>query len=424
MSTGKYQEFAPAVREGAPKHSEDAAPFDAGHTQHVAHTSSKQSKQSASHSCTVLSDAEHAPLISVIIPVCNVEKFLTQCISSILNQSYKNLEVIAINDGSTDGSLSVLESLAALDTRLRIINKENEGYGATCNRGLSEARGKWISIIEPDDFIGFQMYARMIQFAESFSQPIDIVKTSFWRVQYWNDPFKEVIYKTPDFQGLKTSKKPVTIARIPRLLEGHPSIWTCLYSKAFLNRENIRFPEYPGASWADNPFMMETLLKAHALVYLNEAFYYYRCDLPESTRFHDSPEKVMLPFERWQEMQEIIEKNHVIDKRILKAHINRGFRYLQGAIYDDGWKNPLVQNGMRKMFEHMNPSLVLHDSALSNKQKRLFFTETGAPHKYHPTPALAYRARLLRRSWEYFRRKGLGALRDKISRYQEQRRYQ
>ena len=366
---------------------------------------------------------EKTPLISVIVPVCNVEKYLTQCISSILSQSYKNLEVLAINDGSTDQSLAVLERLAALDSRVRVIDKPNEGYGATCNRGLNEARGKWISIIEPDDFIGFQMFAHMVKFAESFSAPIDIVKTSFWRVQYWNDPFKEFVYKTPDFQGIKTTKKPVTVGLIPRLLEGHPSIWTCLYAKVFLDNENIRFPEYPGASWADNPFMMETLLKARALLYLDEAFYYYRCDLPESTRFHDTPEKVMLPFERWQEMQEIIERNHVKDKRILKAHINRGFRYLQGAIFDDGWKNPLVQNGMRKMFARMDPALVIRDSALSNKQKRLFFTETDAPQKYHPTLALAYRARLLKRSWEYFRRKGLGALKDKVGRYQAQRRY-
>ena len=92
-------------------------------------------------------------LVSIIVPVFNAEPYLAQCLDSILAQTHRELEVICLNDGSTDGSLAIMQAYAARDERIRVIDKQNQGYGATCNRGLEEARGAWISIVEPDDLL-------------------------------------------------------------------------------------------------------------------------------------------------------------------------------------------------------------------------------------------------------------------------------
>ena len=104
-------------------------------------------------------------LISVIVPIYNAQPYLEQCLNSIVGQTYKNLEIILLNDGSTDDSLATIHSFAGNDARIKVVDKQNQGYGATCNRGIAEATGAWISIVEPDDWIEPDMYADMLAFA-------------------------------------------------------------------------------------------------------------------------------------------------------------------------------------------------------------------------------------------------------------------
>ena len=124
-------------------------------------------------------------LVSVIVPIYNAGPFLEQCLDSIVGQTHKDLEILLLNDGSTDDSLATMQRYAAQDGRIKVIDKQNQGYGATCNRGLKEATGTWISIVEPDDWIEPGMYADMLAFAEKFTEqgtPLDIAKTPYWRI--------------------------------------------------------------------------------------------------------------------------------------------------------------------------------------------------------------------------------------------------
>ena len=113
-------------------------------------------------------------LVSIIVPIYNVERYLDQCLDSIEAQTYKNLEIICINDGSTDNSLCIIEKHAAADPRYRVIDKENGGYGVGCNLGISEATGTWISIVEPDDWLDPHMYEDMLAFAGTFEERLDV----------------------------------------------------------------------------------------------------------------------------------------------------------------------------------------------------------------------------------------------------------
>lgn len=101
---------------------------------------------------------EQQPLLSVIVPVYNAGQYLSQCLDSIIGQTYKNLEIILVNDGSTDGSGAICDEYAHRDGRIRVIHKANGGQGMARNRGLSVATGDYVSFIDSDDWIDLSMY--------------------------------------------------------------------------------------------------------------------------------------------------------------------------------------------------------------------------------------------------------------------------
>ncbi len=330
---------------------------------------------------TVITD-EDAPvndphaLISVVMPIYNVSEYLDQALQSVRNQRYKKLEIICVNDGSTDNSLEIIKKHAAKDARIKIIDKQNEGYGASCNRGISEASGEWIAIVEPDDWIDENMYGDMLMFASSFMTKIDIVKTPYWRVTY-PDTSKQVVYKCPFNMRVNQSKRPFKIADEPELLRHHPCIWSALYRKSFLDEKKIRMRPIPGAGWADNPFMVETYCQADAIVYLDRAFYHYREETPDEIAMF-SAKNWRVPFERWNDMQDVLERLGVSDERILLAHIKRGFTYAGGVLEQNSLEgNPELANLLRQMFERMSPDLVEQEREISPNQKRLYARVMG-----------------------------------------------
>jgi glycosyltransferase involved in cell wall biosynthesis len=121
--------------------------------------------------------------VSVVVPTYNVERYLDQCLTSIQMQPFANVEVICVNDGSTDGSLGIMQEHAARDPRVRVIDKPNAGYGAACNAGIDGATGDYVAIVEPDDYLTGNMFGDLLDFADSLDGgPVDIVKSSYWRI--------------------------------------------------------------------------------------------------------------------------------------------------------------------------------------------------------------------------------------------------
>lgn len=332
-------------------------------------------------------------LVSVIIPVCNVEKYLAQCLESVCSQTHCELEVICLNDGSKDSSLAILREFEARDSRVIVVDKPNEGYGATCNRGLEMAHGAWVSVVEPDDWVDPAMYDRMLERAAMVDGSVDIVKCPWIDVKEWDNPATQ--YEAPCVISgrLKTSERPFVLADAPILVEQHPAVWSAIYRRRFLYERRIRFVPYPGAGWADNPFLVETLCQAKSIMYLDEAFYHYRYDLPGATYNHKKDAAVALPFDRWCDMTDILERLHVTDRGILEAHYMRGFNYIHGGIVDDGWENPIVQDGTRRVFSRMDTDIVLGHPKLSPKRKRFYLEQMGITGRRVPVwPRVKYLA--------------------------------
>ncbi|WP_303865508.1 glycosyltransferase [Senegalimassilia anaerobia] len=327
-------------------------------------------------------------LVSIIVPIYNAGPYLEQCLDSIVGQTHKDLEIILLNDGSTDDSLATMRRYAENDGRIKMIDKQNQGYGATCNRGLAEATGTWISIVEPDDWIEPGMYADMLAFAAKFADegtPLDIVKTPYWRI--WLPDTKQQRKLNCSYKDrIHPPKQPFAIADAAHLLCHHPSIWSAIYRKSFLDERNIRFKEIPGAGWADNPFLVETLCQTDRIGYFDTAYYCYREETPEKSK-NFAHSNTLLPLERWNDMMDVLERLGITDKRILRAHNSRGFTYLSGIIEEVDLTHDDVRETAKHMFERMDADLVFSDNEVSPGMKRLYAGLRGIPcPKINPLP--------------------------------------
>ncbi len=313
------------------------------------------------------------PTVSVIVPIYNVEKFLDQALDSIQAQTLENIEIICVNDGSTDGSLNIMKAHAATDERIRIVDKPNGGYGSAMNCGLDEACGTWVAILEPDDWIEPTMYADLTSFAGRFSEVIDIVKSPYWRI--WLPDTPEQHKLNCRYRGLiKPASQPfkITDPGVTHILRHHPSIWSALYRREFLVEENIRFPEHPGAAWDDNAFLAETVSKAQAIAYLDRPYYCYREETPEQTiRFTQT--RTMLPIERWHDMLDIYEREGLGDNdEVMRTHINRGFIYLKGIVEQIDLSHDEIRDAACAMFARMDDRLVFASPEISPGWKRVY----------------------------------------------------
>lgn len=248
--------------------------------------------------------------VSVIVPIYGVERYLRECLDSILNQTLKDIEIILIDDGGKDACPEIIDEYAQKDSRIIAIHKSNGGYGNTCNVGLEKATGEYISIIEPDDYIDSNMFEDLYNLAKK--SEADIVKSSFYDF-YDTKTYKA--NKKKNWASLcQIPDKPFTIKDCPSFLFFHPSIWSCIYKREFLNRNNIRFIEASGAGWTDNPFQVQTLCLAEKIIYTDNAYYYWRkSNIDESKDIKD----FTIPYKRSKEIHDWLHENNINDVDIL-----------------------------------------------------------------------------------------------------------
>lgn len=319
-------------------------------------------------------------LISVIVPIFNAEPYLDQCLDSISRQTHGDLQIICLNDGSTDNSLAIMEKHAQDDPRIEIIDKQNEGYGASCNRGIDAAKGTWIAIVEPDDWIEPGMYESMLSYAKSLPETCDIVKTPYWRITMPDTPEEKRI--NCSFKGRVKPRTPLfAVSSAPHLLRHHPSIWSALYRASFLRDNSIRFHEIPGAGWADNPFLIDTLCSTDRIAYLDVPFYCYREETPEKTASMARNASDMA-FDRWHDMMDGIERLGIRDTTILEEMYRRAFTYLSGITEHVGM-TPAIERRAKSMCERMDQETLFRSKVVSPDSKELFASLLGIPCKKH-----------------------------------------
>ena len=204
-------------------------------------------------------------LISVIVPVYNIEKYLPRCIDSILDQTYKNWEAIFINDGSTDNSLKILEEYKKRDERIKIIDKKNAGSGAARNDGIETSKGKYIAFLDSDDWYEEDFLEKLYNNLIENSSDVSMCNP---KMTYDNINKNKKI-NTYFFNEIELNKTPEKILEILAM----PVVWNKLYKKDIIVKNRIKFPNYSFCE--DVEFLYKIFLYVNKVSKIEDDLYNY-----------------------------------------------------------------------------------------------------------------------------------------------------
>lgn len=217
---------------------------------------------------------------SIIVPVYNVEKYLPKCLDSLVNQTYKNIEIICINDGSTDNSLAILNEYAQKDIRIKIINQENQGVSVARNNGIDNATGDYILFVDADDYID-------INTCNIISKHIETVNADVISFQFDVITTNKIIHSYPnlynDVNNIRFNKINNDEKDIFEILVNIPwkCIWDKAYKKNFLITNKIKFNKNLTHA-EDSLFMMDVFLCKPLTILIQDKLYFYKMDNPNS----------------------------------------------------------------------------------------------------------------------------------------------
>lgn len=221
-------------------------------------------------------------LVSVILPSYNVAKYIYKTVASVQNQTHKDLEILCVDAGSTDGTREIIEQLAMEDKRIKLITSDIKSYGYQVNLGISLSKGEYIGIVETDDYIAADTYSDLTAIAEKTG--CDIIK-GVYDIFYETEE-KELRLRISLFPDNMELYDHILNPRLcPRLLLYDSYLWTGIYKKSFLQKFNIRLNETPGAAYQDNGFLHQTICQAEKVYFVNKSYYRYRRDNESSSTY-------------------------------------------------------------------------------------------------------------------------------------------
>lgn len=214
------------------------------------------------------------PMVSVIVPVYKVEKYLPACIESILSQSFEDFELILVDDGSPDRCGAICDEYAQKDQRIRVIHKENGGVSAARNRGLEESVGQYIAFCDSDDYWSENFLETLVNKMESTG--CDIVNGNYIMVA--DDDTEVGKSRIPQGEILISSKQEKFDFLVKNILSGTWgwSIWTRLFKREIIQRNNIRFCTVCENYAEDLGFVFQYCLYINRAVSITDPIYYYR----------------------------------------------------------------------------------------------------------------------------------------------------
>lgn len=219
------------------------------------------------------------PKVSILVPICNVERYLRECLNSLVNQTLREIEIICINDGSTDSSLSIIREYERRDTRIVVIDKPNSGYGDSMNKGIELACGEYIGIVESDDFASLNMFETL--YTEAVKNDLDVVRSNYYAHRSGEDPSCD--YLVENLAACGSYDKVFHPIDNPRVFMCQPAIWTSIYKKSMLDKEEVRFLPTPGASFQDTAFYFKAFYAADRVKLLKDGYLHYRIDNANSS---------------------------------------------------------------------------------------------------------------------------------------------
>ena len=265
------------------------------------------------------------PVISIIIPVYNVEQYIKQCLNSIITQTYCDFEAIIIDNSSTDESGKICDEYAQRDERIRVVHKKNEGVGVSRNLGINEARGEWLTFIDSDDWVEPDYLENLINCA--VSEDVDIILSGGYigeepvgvKIErYFDNTFED---GTLEFHRLLISKILAPNSYMNKMRGGINlgTTWGKLYRVNMLRENSLYFLVHiePGMDTLFNMMVLNAAKVIHCNQYIG---YHYRCFVPTGAMNKFHPEVVKTSYDYMIEMWKYNEKSCVkVDDNILYA---------------------------------------------------------------------------------------------------------
>lgn len=212
-------------------------------------------------------DTTHFDLISIIIPVYNTEKYLPQCLDSLIAQNHDNIEIICVNDASTDNSSTILHQYAQKDKRILVFDlSRNHGVGYVRNFAIEKAHGEYIGFVDSDDWACPNMFDTLLAQTKIFDA--DISFCNFYKSDSNNSSTKNTFNPLPWEKEL--------------FPQGFPFLWQCLIKKSFFTESQLSFPSL--ATGEDLAVIIPLFMYSHKIAHTDEALYHHRIDNPSITR--------------------------------------------------------------------------------------------------------------------------------------------
>ncbi len=276
------------------------------------------------------------PLISCVVAIYNVEKYLAECVESLIGQKYENVEIILVNDGSTDRSIEICEKYAEKDDRIRVITQENQGANCARNAGVAVATGEWIYFVDGDDYVTEDIFVAIEKNLESDNQIIffshKILKNG--KIREIHYPLDEIVFKA---SGDKNDFYELRLAALNRFGDScynykildAVSIWNKCYRKDFLIQNKLEFiPRFPKCQ--DMAFNLMVYKVAEKGIFINHPGYVYRINADSVTNRYqaDFIEKLDVMC-KW--FEEYID-TYKDDGRMLEAYRGRILTFLRTSI--------------------------------------------------------------------------------------------
>lgn len=299
--------------------------------------------------------------ITVIVTVHNAEKYLKECLDSVIAQTFSDIEILCMDGGSTDTSSQILQEYASNDSRIRIINDPNTSYGHKVNEGIRLANGEYISMLESDDMYCQDMLEQLYGIAETYKTDyVNADFLNFFDIRGVRYQAVVKMYPKDDYgKILESSQHPEDMRQILRY-------WTGLFRRAFLLDKKIWMNESPGASFQDMSFRFLTSALADRSYHLDVPVYLYRGDNPGSSVY--DPKKAVMIADEFDFL-----KRELIKRKIENRYIWQHFYTWK---YNDFYGNLQRFDGMARQalfercyyeLERDRKTLMLFDNNVSSK---------------------------------------------------------
>ena len=292
--------------------------------------------------------------VSIILPVYNVECCIEKCINSLLNQTLKNIEILLIDDGSTDNTINILKYFSKIDTRIKVVNKNNGGVASARNLGVSLAKGKYIDFVDPDDFIELNTYEILYNLAEKYDLDMITYKLNMFDPIYESEP-----------KIIKLKKENIYFGELENyVLNISGSSVNKFYKTLLFKSQKHQFVFPPLNMGEDLIVNYHIYLYIHRFVYLNEKLYHYRIKRPGKLSYNFNKNSYRKFFD---ESMFYIKKlpQFYIDKHLIKGKesliLKMFFHYYNFYVKD---------NEMKKIFYNfLKEQIFFTDDAINSLSK-------------------------------------------------------